>query len=503
MSTKKTISKILFLLIGFLVFSGFNRDNPTSEQDCLDCHDNIVKALHERYVHYPVEMKQCDACHNPDTSLNEQVPELCTVCHRDVREEKGAVLHPVADDCTSCHDPHGSKNSALLIEKVPDLCLSCHEGIPEEPKPESVHAPVEDGDCGTCHSPHSSPNTALLKQKPAELCAECHDTTDADFNKKHLNLLKADSRCLSCHQGHSSSKKSLLLENSHLPFAEGMCDGCHDAEQRRLIASGSELCTTCHGDIGELLQGKFPHVAAAEDCLSCHAPHAASNKSLLVATGYDLCAQCHEEAIAPSEGKEAHQPFSRGQCSECHNPHGSEYKGILSGTEIDVCLKCHVDVKEEIEKRHPHTAVTQGCTSCHQPHQSAGHFLLKEEGEALCFKCHDSRQKEMARFVHYPYEEGVCRTCHLPHSGVGVGDLTMETDDLCTMCHRKKHKEFPHPVEVKAPSDFSLKPDNRLNFGPDDTVVCTTCHFPHTSDDVYLLKVAVSGGALCYECHQK
>jgi predicted CXXCH cytochrome family protein len=502
---KNELIHIVFLFIAFMVFSGFDRERKSPESDCLDCHDKITQALHERYVHYPAEMKQCDACHNAQTfALTEQVPQLCIVCHRDFRKEHSTAVHAVLDDCTSCHNPHGSKNPKLLEQPVPDLCLTCHESLPADKKAQSIHPPVEAGECLSCHSPHSSANTALLKQEPAELCKSCHDTADANFNKKHLNLLKANSRCLSCHRGHYSANKSLVLENSHPPFAEGMCDSCHDTSAPgKMVASGPQLCLSCHSDIEKLIQSKFPHVAAADDCLNCHSPHTAPNKFLLTQNGEKLCAQCHDTTVLRQQNARLHPPFNDGQCTACHSPHGSENKGLLAGSETGICLKCHTEVKETIEKQHPHTAVQQGCVSCHQPHQGQLNSLLKDEGDALCFRCHDSKAKETARYVHYPYAEGVCATCHLPHSGVGVGHLTKGVDELCTTCHRKTHKDFPHPVGVKPSSGFLLNPENQLNFNTNDTIQCTTCHFPHTGDTVFLLKVGVSGGDLCYQCHRR
>jgi predicted CXXCH cytochrome family protein len=493
----------VFLFLGFVTLSGFNREGGPSDIDCQECHDEMSKALDERYVHYPFEMKQCDACHDAEKfTLTEQVPDLCTVCHRDFQSEKGKELHSAAEDCTNCHNPHASKYQYMLVESVPNLCLQCHEPLPSGETPKSVHAPVEAGECDSCHNPHASANKPLLRQQPSELCGGCHDLADPDFAKAHLNLLKKDSSCLSCHRGHYSSNESLILENAHYPFAEKMCDSCHDSSAPgKFTASGSQLCLNCHADIETLVQSKFPHIAASEDCLGCHGPHATSKKSLLLETGEKLCGQCHD--LTHEENAVLHPPFADGECTECHNPHGSANEGILNGAQSELCLNCHTDIREQIEERHPHTAVTQGCVACHEPHQGRLKSLLKEEGEALCFRCHDSRQKQTARFVHYPYREGVCLTCHLPHSGVGVGDLTKGVEELCTTCHQKKHKDFPHPVGIKPSPDFVLQPENKLNFKANDVITCTTCHFPHTSDTVFLLRVGVTGGDLCYQCHQR
>ena len=367
----KKVRCALLLLIVFFVFSGFNKGQDPSKTQCLDCHADMKAALGKKYLHYPFEAKQCDACHNAATfGFTEQGAALCTVCHRDFVKEgekagEKAIVHAPIDQCTTCHNPHSSDNPTLLVEKIPNLCFTCHEGMPAGEKPKSVHPPYEVGECFNCHNPHTSPNRALLIEKPSELCSKCHDTTDSAFQKAHLNLLEKDADCLSCHNGHFSSNKGLILANGHPPFTEGMCDSCHAPSEGqkgvKLVATGTQLCLTCHADIDARLKAKFPHLPATEDCLNCHAPHATPNKSLLTETGAKLCARCHSDTLTQPQGAKIHPPFSDGQCVQCHNPHGSEFTGILGDSEKELCLKCHSKIKEQLEKNHPHTATEQGC----------------------------------------------------------------------------------------------------------------------------------------------
>ena len=54
------------------------------------------------------------------------VNEACTSCHT---EKRGPFLWehgPVRENCTTCHDPHGSSNERLLVAKNPFLCQRCH-----------------------------------------------------------------------------------------------------------------------------------------------------------------------------------------------------------------------------------------------------------------------------------------------------------------------------------------------------------------------------------------
>jgi DmsE family decaheme c-type cytochrome len=54
------------------------------------------------------------------------VNELCYTCHT---EKRGPFLFehaPVREECSSCHDPHGSNHQRLLLAKMPNLCWNCH-----------------------------------------------------------------------------------------------------------------------------------------------------------------------------------------------------------------------------------------------------------------------------------------------------------------------------------------------------------------------------------------
>jgi DmsE family decaheme c-type cytochrome len=54
------------------------------------------------------------------------VDEACASCHA---EKRGPVLWehaPVSENCTTCHDAHGSNNDRMLVAKQPFLCQRCH-----------------------------------------------------------------------------------------------------------------------------------------------------------------------------------------------------------------------------------------------------------------------------------------------------------------------------------------------------------------------------------------
>lgn len=115
--------------------------------------------------HPKLENSECKPCHDIGQSfrLYDEPEELCFKCHNQAGASQ--VHAPVEEGaCTECHDPHGTKTPALLIENSNDLCYQCHDEsdiLPSDAK--STHAPVADGKCWQCHNPHSADNQYFLK----------------------------------------------------------------------------------------------------------------------------------------------------------------------------------------------------------------------------------------------------------------------------------------------------------------------------------------------------
>lgn len=113
---------------------------------CYSCHSN-VRAQFEMPVKHRVNEGaiQCSDCHNPHgtfaptwrmgqrprmvrQSLGNE--EVCLRCHNDKRGPFVFEHPPVAvEGCETCHYPHGSMNTRLLIRPmVFTICLQCHNG---------------------------------------------------------------------------------------------------------------------------------------------------------------------------------------------------------------------------------------------------------------------------------------------------------------------------------------------------------------------------------------
>ncbi|PKN12845.1 MAG: cytochrome C [Deltaproteobacteria bacterium HGW-Deltaproteobacteria-4] len=112
--------------------------------------------------HPPYRDKHCDDCHARTQSsgfVTAQVEDLCFVCHKDFI--KGKYVHgPVsASACLFCHDPHSSRNPALLKAEKSAICQECHN---EARVAAGMHNMVSSRniECVNCHNPHygNAPN---------------------------------------------------------------------------------------------------------------------------------------------------------------------------------------------------------------------------------------------------------------------------------------------------------------------------------------------------------
>jgi DmsE family decaheme c-type cytochrome len=117
--------------------------------------------------------------------------------------------------CSDCHDVHDGSNDFLLAaDSVNENCYECHA---EKRGPFLwEHAPVTE-DCTLCHQPHGSNHPALLIRRPPLLCQQCHSaaghpsmalTGDDLADGPTASFLLARS-CMNCHsQVHGSNHPS-------------------------------------------------------------------------------------------------------------------------------------------------------------------------------------------------------------------------------------------------------------------------------------------------------
>ncbi len=130
----------------------------------------------------------CESCHGPasihskagggiDNIVNpSKNPGACFQCHLDKRGEFALPhSHPLGKvTCTDCHDPH--KGDAIIgggtkLVGANDTCLKCHEA--QRGPHVFEHEALRDN-CTTCHNPHGTVNDKMLKSRNQTLCLQCH-----------------------------------------------------------------------------------------------------------------------------------------------------------------------------------------------------------------------------------------------------------------------------------------------------------------------------------------
>ena len=108
---------------------------------------------------------------NPDRS-----PETCFQCHVDKRGEFNLPhAHQLGKmTCSDCHESHEGDavmGGGTQLASANDTCLQCHEA--QRGPYVFEHEALRDN-CTTCHNPHGSVNDKMLKARNATLCLQCH-----------------------------------------------------------------------------------------------------------------------------------------------------------------------------------------------------------------------------------------------------------------------------------------------------------------------------------------
>ena len=205
----------------------FGGDSNTAVEQqnrvCLDCHESRGRLawFGSKHETQDVSCASCHQIHSPRDrvfdSLEQQ--QACFECHPKRRADTlKSSSHPLRFgnmSCSDCHDPHNGDNDFLLQElTVNETCYTCHT---EKQGPYLwEHAPVSE-DCTFCHQAHGSNHAALLKRRPPLLCQQCHSPeghpstafTSDSIEDNFSNRFLLGRGCLNCHsQVHGSNHPS-------------------------------------------------------------------------------------------------------------------------------------------------------------------------------------------------------------------------------------------------------------------------------------------------------
>jgi predicted CXXCH cytochrome family protein len=146
--------------------------------------------------------------------------------------------------CLACHDPHVSDYVKQLKNQPVVLCISCHDKPLDTPDGKILdmksylaenkdhHGPIKQNDCSGCHNTHGSDNFRMLRKyfppvfyspfepKNYALCFNCHEKTlvldpktktltgfrngDQNLHFVHVNKKVKGRTCRACHDAHAT-----------------------------------------------------------------------------------------------------------------------------------------------------------------------------------------------------------------------------------------------------------------------------------------------------------
>jgi len=145
---------------------------------CAKCHTDgkLMDWTHSEHALTDVGCTDCHSVHaGGKTALKQQDPELCYSCHQEqMAKASFPSHHPIKEGkmtCGDCHNPHAAEG-LVTEERTNDLCLDCHSRYQGPFVFE--HAPVTE-DCTVCHDPHGTVADNLLQQNEPFLCLQCHE----------------------------------------------------------------------------------------------------------------------------------------------------------------------------------------------------------------------------------------------------------------------------------------------------------------------------------------
>ncbi|MGZ6248750.1 MAG: DmsE family decaheme c-type cytochrome [Syntrophales bacterium] len=163
-------------------------DADQKSSRCLSCHQDFRAISFWNMSRHKVNGISCDKCHSIHSgtgkNLRAKEPALCITCHLSIRAQLNKQSHhPLKEGlmkCTQCHDQHGAFGSKMIkADTVNELCYKCHA---EKRGPFMWEHPPVAENCLTCHVPHGSNHAKLLTSRPPLLCQKCHDAAQHPGN---------------------------------------------------------------------------------------------------------------------------------------------------------------------------------------------------------------------------------------------------------------------------------------------------------------------------------
>ena len=344
----------------------------------------------------------------------------------EVRLDRNEMLQ-----CTSCHNPHGTKNDKFLVRshRFSYLCRTCHQkdgwGV-------TSHASVSAtwNETGTDPWQHT-PFTTVDENA----CENCHRPHTAGSDERILNYAFEEDNCLVCHNANVASKDiETELTKPHGHFVQDYT-GIHDPVEDFTsdTVQNHVECTDCHNP--HWANSSNPPLGAPEVSGRNQGVKGidASGQPVEVASNlYEICFKCHADnnvITTLQVDRQIQQLNTRLEFDTLNpsyhpveaqgaNPNVPSLKPPYTESSIIYCTDCHNN-NDALGPSGPHGSTWPFILERRYVH---GDFVEFDELKyALCFKCHEwdeSLRDEESEFPHKQHMEGedaTCFTCHDPH----------------------------------------------------------------------------------------
>jgi DmsE family decaheme c-type cytochrome len=220
--------------------------------------------------------------------------------------------------------------------------------------------------------------------------------------------------------------------------------------------------------------------------------------------GDDTCMTCHEsegKSLRPTlHGKAQNErtPAGSGRsCESCHGPGKAHvdsgdaakirrFNAVSAREANDTCLSCHEKGAHANWTGSMHDARNVSCVSCHSVHAAKSEKTLLKASTTIetCASCHKTEALKARKSGHMPVREGKmeCTSCHTPHGSNNVRMLKVVNWINESCASCHTEKRGPFLWEHAA---------GREN--------CVSCHDPHGSNNDRML--VAKAPMLCQRCH--
>ena len=220
--------------------------------------------------------------------------------------------------------------------------------------------------------------------------------------------------------------------------------------------------------------------------------------------GNETCVTCHEgygttiDATKHGFVRNLRTPMAGQGCESCHGPgeaHAQDPEKVkvlqfdkMSARAVsDSCTTCHNRGPHALWSGSQHEARNVSCVSCHSVHspRSETSQLKAADQLKLCVNCHRDKVAKLDKSGHMPVREGKmeCSSCHNPHGSTNVRLLKAGNSINESCASCHAEKRGPYLFEHAGVSGDS----------------CATCHDPHGSSNDRMLVAKLP--FLCQRCH--